>query len=171
MSRRLAAAAALAGVLCLGAAASDPAERLPDPGQEAHARKLFQQFRCLVCQNESIDDSEAPLADDLRLIIRQQVAVGRTDTQIKDFMVRRYGEFVLLKPRFTVGNAALWLTPLVIVLAGGALFALRARSPTPLEAALTPEEEAQLKVLRQQERLDTVPPQISPRAHPGMTET
>ena len=96
---------AAGAVLCM-AAASDPAERLSDPVKEAHSRQLFEQFRCVVCQNESIDDSEAPLAHDLRLIIRQQVAQGRTDAQIRTFLVERYGEFILLKPRFRSKSAA-----------------------------------------------------------------
>ena len=164
------AAAVLAAVVCLGAA-SDPAERLGDPGQEARARHLFTEFRCLVCQNESIDDSDADLAGDLRKIVRAQVAAGRSDPQIKAFMVERYGEFILLKPRFSFGNSLLWLAPAVIVLAGGAFFAMRAMKPAALETALTPEEEAKVAALERQEALDTVPPKISPRASPGMTET
>jgi|WetSurMetagenome_2_1015567.scaffolds.fasta_scaffold165208_2 cytochrome c-type biogenesis protein CcmH len=156
MSRRRALAALLAVTLCMGAA-SDPGERLKDPGQEARARHLFGQFRCVVCQNESIDDSQAELAHDLRRIVRQQVAQGSSDAQIKTFMVDRYGEFILLKPRFSAGNSVLWLAPFLIVLAGGALFALRARRPSRFEAALTPEEEERLSALE----LDAAVP------HPG----
>jgi cytochrome c-type biogenesis protein CcmH len=83
--------AALAGVLCI-AAASDPAERLPDPAQEARARAIFEDVRCLVCQNESIDDSEAELAGDLRRVVREQVRQGRSDAEIKRFLTDRYGE-------------------------------------------------------------------------------
>ncbi len=164
------AAAALAAVLCIGAA-SDPSERLPNPDQETRARHLFQQFRCLVCQNESIDESDADLARDLRMIVRQQVAAGRSDPQIKAFLVERYGEFVLLKPRFSFGNGVLWLAPAMIVLVGGALFMLRASRPAPLEPALTPEEEARLTALEHQDSLDTVRSKIGPTASPGMTET
>jgi cytochrome c-type biogenesis protein CcmH len=160
MSRRRALAATLAAVLCM-AASADPSERLKDPGQEAHARRLFQQFRCLVCQNESIDDSDADLARDLRLIVRQQVAAGRTDDQIRAFLVDRYGEFILLKPSLSVGNALLWLTPALILAAGGALFVLRARRPVRLEAALTEDEELRLRALAGDVAPDTVPP------HPG----
>ena len=149
MSRARSAAAALAAVLCLGAAA-DPGERLADARQEAHARRLFQQFRCLVCQNESIDDSDADLAKDLRIIIRGQVAAGRSDPQIRAFLVARYGEFILLKPRLSLGNGVLWLAPGAIVLVGGALFALRARRPAPLEPPLSLEEEAQLQALERE---------------------
>ena len=98
--------AALAGVACL-AAASDPAERLPDPAQEAKAREIFRDVRCLVCQNESIDDSEAELAADLRRIVREQVRAGKGEAEIKAFLTDRYGEFVLLTPSFSPGNVAL----------------------------------------------------------------
>ena len=107
----------LAAVLCMGASA-DPAERLPDADQEARARKIFPEVRCLVCQNQSIDDSEAPLAADLRKIIREQIVAGRTNAQIRTYLVDRYGEFVLFKPPMSPANAALWLTPIVLVLGG-----------------------------------------------------
>jgi cytochrome c-type biogenesis protein CcmH len=124
--------AALAGALCL-AAASDPAERLPNPVQEAHAHALFGQVRCLVCQNESIDDSEAPLAADLRRIIRSQVQAGRSDAEIKRFLTDRYGEFVLMRPAFSLGNAALWGVPFLVVIAGFALLIGRLRNRAPDE--------------------------------------
>jgi cytochrome c-type biogenesis protein CcmH len=122
--------AALAAVFCM-AAASDPSERLPDPAQEARAREIFQQVRCLVCQNESIDDSQAELAHDLRQIVREQVRAGRSDQQIKHFLVDRYGEFVLLRPRFSLGNAALWFGPLGVVLLGLVLLLTRLRNRAP----------------------------------------
>jgi cytochrome c-type biogenesis protein CcmH len=128
------------------AAASDPAERLPDPAQEARARHIFQEVRCLVCQNESIDDSEADLARDLRVIVRQQVAAGHTDDEVRGFLVDRYGEFVLLKPPFSAGNLALWMGPFVVLLLGALLMAalLRRRNRSePLDAA----EEARLAAL------------------------
>lgn len=120
----------LVGVLCMGAA-SDPAERLADPGQEARARELFKEVRCLVCQNESIDASEAELAADLRAIVRQQVAAGSSDDQVRRFLIERYGEYVLLKPRFSLANAALWLTPFVIFLLGALMLAGRLRRAEP----------------------------------------
>jgi cytochrome c-type biogenesis protein CcmH len=129
--------ASLAAVFCM-AAAADPAERLPDPAQEARARHIFEQVRCLVCQNESIDDSEADLARDLRGIVRDQVRQGRSDSEIKRFLVDRYGEFVLMRPTFSAGNAALWIGPFLVVILGGVLLAgrLRNRSPEPeLDAA------------------------------------
>ena len=146
--RRARLAAVLIAAVLGAAGASDPGERLKDPGQEARAEHLFGQLRCLVCQNESIDDSEADLARDLRQIVRQQVAQGRTDAQIRVFLVDRYGEFILLKPVFSIGNALLWLAPLLIVLSGGALFAVRSRRGVQLEPALTPEEEERLGALQ-----------------------
>ena len=136
-----------AALLLMGAASSDPAERLADPRAEAHARTLFQQVRCMVCQNESIDDSEADLAADLRRTVRAQVAAGRTDDQVRRFLVDRYGEFVLLKPAFSPGNAVLWLTPFAIVLGGGAVFWLQRKRDAPDEAALTEDEQARIGAL------------------------
>ena len=129
------------------AGAAEPTERLPDPAQEARARHLFKEVRCLVCQNESIDDSEAQLAGDLRQIVREQVRAGRTDGQIRAFLVARYGEFVLLKPAFSAGNAVLWLTPIGVLLVGGGLMfgLLRRREEQPLE--LSQDEEERVKRL------------------------
>ncbi|HEX3700899.1 MAG TPA: cytochrome c-type biogenesis protein [Phenylobacterium sp.] len=124
--------AALAGVICL-AAASDPAERLPNPAQEAHARAIFKDIRCLVCQNESIDDSEAPLAADLRRTVREQVKAGRSDQQIKQYLTDRYGQFVLMRPSFDAGNLALWGGPFLVVLLGAALLIARLRNRQPDE--------------------------------------
>ncbi len=141
--------AALAGVLCL-AAASDPAERLADPAQEAKAREIFKDVRCLVCQNESIDDSEAELAHDLRMIVREQVKAGRSEDEVKRFLTDRYGEFVLLTPGFNAGNLALWLGPFLVVLGGVALLVVRLRNRTP-EAELSPGETERLSRLKEDE--------------------
>lgn len=137
--------AALA-VLMLGAAAADPADRLADPAKEARARALFRDVRCLVCQSESIDESEAPLAHDLRQLIRQQVAQGASDDQIKQFLVSRYGQFVLLTPKASLGNAILWVGPLLVVVAGAAVLLIRGR-PAPEPTNLSSEEEAALEEL------------------------
>jgi cytochrome c-type biogenesis protein CcmH len=157
---------ALAAVLCLGAAAADPAERLADPHQEARARNLFRQVRCLVCQNESIDDSEADLAADLRRVVRQQVAQGRSDAQVRAFLIERYGEFVLFKPQFSPGNAVLWLTPFAIVGLGGALMIVFRRRGGALEAPLSPEEVERLAASRHSDLSATVPPQAGPTNAP-----
>ncbi len=156
---------ALAAVLCLGAAAGDPAEVLHNPAQETRARALFRQVRCLVCQNESIDDSDADLAEDLRKIVRQQVSAGRSDAEVKAFLVQRYGEFVLMRPAFSPANAALWLSPFVVIGLGGVVVLTRRRrgSGGPDEAALTAEEEDKLQALTAWPiSKATVPPQVGP---------
>jgi cytochrome c-type biogenesis protein CcmH len=134
--------AVAAAVLFLGAA-SEPSERLSDPAQEARARALFKEVRCLVCQNESIDASHAELAQDLRAIVRQEVAAGRSDIEVRRFLTDRYGEYVLLKPQFSWANAALWLAPLLVVLAGAGLLISRWRTLPP-EPELSGEETAAL---------------------------
>jgi cytochrome c-type biogenesis protein CcmH len=133
-------------VTVLGAAAADPADRLADPAKEARARSLFQDVRCLVCQSQSIDESDAPLAHDLRQVIRQQVADGRTDGQIEVFLVSRYGQFVLLTPKASLGNAVLWVGPLLVVAAGAAVLLARGRG-APAPTNLTAEEEAEIEKL------------------------
>jgi cytochrome c-type biogenesis protein CcmH len=147
----------LAAIVCMAGAAADPADRLPDPAQEARAREIFREVRCLVCQNESIDDSEAALAGDLRSIVRDQVKQGRSDKQIRAFLVERYGEFVLLKPPFSAGNALLWATPGIALILGGALMVMllrRRAAPSPTgedPQALSKVEEARLQVLLKDE--------------------
>jgi cytochrome c-type biogenesis protein CcmH len=117
---------ALLTALCLGlclapAFAVDPAEQLADPKLEARARDISSGLRCLVCQNQSIDDSDAPLARDLRLLVRQQLEKGKTNQDTVDYIVSRYGDFVLLKPRFTANTFLLWLAPLLLIAGGGYL--------------------------------------------------
>jgi cytochrome c-type biogenesis protein CcmH len=140
-------AAALAGVLCM-AAAADPSERLADPAQEARARAIFADVRCLVCQNESIDDSEAPLARDLRVLVRQQVTAGRSDAQIRRFLTDRYGEFVLLTPRLSLPNLALWGGPFLVVVFGAGLLIARLKSRNG-EAELSADEAERVRRLSQ----------------------
>ncbi|MEJ2375923.1 MAG: cytochrome c-type biogenesis protein CcmH [Pseudolabrys sp.] len=131
--------AALAPSLAL---AVTPDEMLKDPALEARARAISRELRCLVCQNQDIDDSEAPLAHDLRVLVRNRLKQGDTDKQVIDYIVARYGEFVLLKPRFELRTLALWGLPPVALLAGviGLFVALRRRKttgtdPAPLSAA------------------------------------
>ena len=138
--------AILGALVCL-AAAEDPADQLPNPTQEAHARALFKEIRCVVCQNESIDDSDAEVAGNLRQAVRAQVAEGRSDRQIKAYLVERYGEFILLRPVFSPGNALLWAGPFLIVLIGAGVLALRARRRSGSETQLTDAEEAKLREL------------------------
>jgi cytochrome c-type biogenesis protein CcmH len=135
----------LAAIVTMGAGA-DPAERLADPAREARARHIFREVRCLVCQNENIDDSEAPLAHDLRVIVREQITAGRTDAEIRAFLVARYGEFVLFRPPFSGGDVILWLTPPLLVLGGVAAWLLLLRRREG-DAPLTADEEARLAAL------------------------
>jgi cytochrome c-type biogenesis protein CcmH len=145
---------ALIAALMLCAAAADPADRLSDPAKEARARALFRDVRCLVCQSESIDESEAPLARDLRQLIRQDIAEGQSEAQIRAYLVSRYGEFVILTPRASLGNAVLWAGPLLVLIAGLAVLVVRRRGAGAKEApGLTVEEEAALKKLSADELL------------------
>ncbi|TGQ66804.1 cytochrome c-type biogenesis protein CcmH [Mesorhizobium sp. M00.F.Ca.ET.186.01.1.1] len=125
-------AALLVLLLALGCAgtalAVKPDEMLADPALEARARALSEGLRCMVCQNQSIDESDADLARDLRILVRQRLVAGDSDQQVMDYVVSRYGEFVLLKPRFDLRNALLWGTPVILLLAGGLFIVLSARS-------------------------------------------
>lgn len=123
-----------------------PDEMLKDPQQEARARSLSAGFRCLVCQNQSIDDSDADLARDLRVLIRERISQGDSDAQVTEFVVSRYGDFVLLKPRLTATTLVLWLLPFIAVAAGLAFLLRRkaASAQLPQEAPLSPEEQKQL---------------------------
>lgn len=142
--------AALAAIACL-AAAEDPAERLREPAEEARARALFREIRCVVCQNETIEASQADLARDLRGVVREQVSAGRSDAQIKTFLVRRYGEFVLFRPAFSWGNAVLWLTPFALVVGGGLLLWRGGRRQVSA-SALSEEEQRRLADLVRDDR-------------------
>jgi cytochrome c-type biogenesis protein CcmH len=130
-------------------AAVQPDEMLSNPALEARARGLSQQLRCMVCQNESIDESDAPLAHDLRVLVRERLQAGDTDAQILDFLVARYGEFVLLKPRLSWRTALLWGLPPGLLITGTALLVIAARRqrglPEPQANKLTPAEEVRLK--------------------------
>ncbi len=142
----------LALLLLAGPAMAQQLEdRLADPAQEIRARELSRELRCLVCQNQSIEDSNAPLARDLRRIVRERVALGETDQAVLDYLVQRYGEWVLLKPRFNLQNLLLWLGPaLLLLLGGGIVFALYRRQrmvPVPPARALDAEEQRRLAAL------------------------
>ncbi|RWK43371.1 cytochrome c-type biogenesis protein [Mesorhizobium sp.] len=136
-------------LLFAGAAlAVKPDEVLADPALEARARTLSEELRCMVCQNQSIDESDAELARDLRVLVRQRLVAGDTDRQVIDYIVSRYGEFVLLKPRFSLRNALLWGTPILLLLAGGIFIVLSARSRRSTATnALTAEEQAELDTI------------------------
>src|ERR1700750_1813840 len=127
MKRFLLAMTFLAAIGFSPARAVLPDEAMSDPAKEGRARALSQELRCMVCQNQSIDDSEAPLARDLRLLVRERIASGDSDAQVIDFLVARYGEFVLLKPRFERQTLLLWLVPPLLLIGGGLALFLYAR--------------------------------------------
>ncbi|HXQ83075.1 MAG TPA: cytochrome c-type biogenesis protein [Xanthobacteraceae bacterium] len=119
--------------------AVQPDEMLSDPGLEARARALSKELRCMVCQNESIDDSEAPLAHDLRVLVRERLTAGDSDGQVLDFLVARYGEFVLLKPRLSWHTAALWGLPPAVLLVGIGMIIIVVRRRRALPVAEPPQ--------------------------------
>ncbi|MGA2994365.1 cytochrome c-type biogenesis protein [Bradyrhizobium sp.] len=158
--KRAVLALAFVAAMATAAHAVQPDEIMSDPVKEARARDLSRELRCMVCQNQSIDDSEAPLARDLRLIVRERIAAGDSDAQVIDFLVARYGEFVLLKPRLNSHTWLLWfLTPLALGVGGIALWAhgrRRARSggeQDDAQLSLTPDEEARINQLIAAERI------------------
>jgi len=124
--------------------AVQPDEILSDPALELRARALSKELRCMVCQNQSIDDSDAPLARDLRILLRERLRTGDTDQQVLDFLVTRYGEFVLLRPPFSSHTAVLWFTPAGILVVGAISLYFLWRRRTGAEEGLTPREEARL---------------------------
>jgi cytochrome c-type biogenesis protein CcmH len=145
---------AMAVITASPAFAVQPDEIMSDPAKESRARDLSRELRCMVCQNQSIDDSEAPLARDLRLLVRERIAAGDSDSQVIDFLVARYGEFVLLKPRLEPRTLLLWLLPPLALAGGGLALWVQSRRRSRSAAAedgsvdkLTAEEEARLERL------------------------
>lgn len=136
-------------LICGPAFAVQPDEVLSDPVQEARAREISQGLRCLVCQNENIDDSNASLARDLRLLVRERITEGDSDDEVVAYLVDRYGEFVLLQPTTRGWNWLLWAAgPLLFIFAiglGGVYIRARSRAEAPTEAALSTEEQARLR--------------------------
>jgi cytochrome c-type biogenesis protein CcmH len=158
------AVAAFLMIGCPAAYAVQPDEIMTDAAKEARARELSRELRCMVCQNQSIDDSEAPLARDLRLLVRERIAAGDSDSQVIDFLVARYGEFVLLKPPFNPHTLLLWLLPPLALAGGGlALWSYARRRARPAAQGkdaprkLSAEEEARLT------RLLATDPSVRPR--------
>jgi cytochrome c-type biogenesis protein CcmH len=131
--------------------AVEPDEILSDPKLESRARAISAELRCLVCQNQSIDDSNAPLARDLRLLVRERVKAGDSDQQVMQFVVDRYGKFVLLKPPFDAQTLLLWLTPLLVLAGAGLVISRAVQRAAPAGPAarvpLTPTEEGRLRAL------------------------
>jgi cytochrome c-type biogenesis protein CcmH len=146
--RKFTLALSLLFVLALPAAAVLPDEVLRDPALEARARALSLQLRCMVCQNQSIDDSDAPLARDLRILVRERLQAGDSDAQIRAFLVARYGQFVLLEPEKNRRTALLWSAPLIVLLAGGLILLRFFRRRTRRDVKpLTAAEKKRLKEL------------------------
>ena len=151
MMRATAAGLMTAVMLSLPVAAVQPDEVLPDPAMEERARDISGGLRCVVCRNESIDESNAELARDLRLLVRERLVAGDSDAEVVSFIVDRYGEYILLRPTMQGANILLWVTPLLLILLGGGLslayIRRRAATTTPTEIALSPEEQARLQAL------------------------
>jgi cytochrome c-type biogenesis protein CcmH len=139
----------LAFLAPLPALAVNPDEILKDPALEQRAREISSQLRCMVCQNQSIDDSNADLARDLRILVRDRLTRGDSDQQVVDYIVSRYGEFVLLKPRFELHTLLLWGTPFVLLIFGiiALIVFIRTRPSTRAVAALTKDEQARINKL------------------------
>jgi len=140
----------LLAALALPALAVTPDEILKDPALEARARHLSQELRCMVCQNQSIDDSDAPLAHDLRVLVRQRLEAGDSDKAVLDFIVARYGDFVLLKPPFQIDTLLLWGLPPLALIAGIAALSVAARRRRAADfqvAALSPAEQKRVEAL------------------------
>jgi len=139
-------------VLAAPAHAVKPDEMLADPALEARARTISEGLRCMVCQNQSIDESDADLARDLRILVRDRLKAGDSDRQVVDYIVSRYGEFVLLKPRFDLRNALLWATPALLLVIGGIVLVCSVRSRRKIDTQLLTEaEETELKSLLQRD--------------------
>ena len=128
----------MAAAGALPARAVQPDEVLADPALEARARAISEGLRCLVCQNQSIDDSYAPLAKDLRVLVRERLKAGDSDRQVLDFLVARYGEFVLLRPPFSWHTALLWLLGPLVLLGGGFVLLRMMRRPGEVTSGATP---------------------------------
>jgi len=136
---------ALLLLLSPSAVAVQPDEMLADPTLEARARDISGGLRCLVCQNQSIDDSDAPLARDLRLLVRERLQEGDSDDEVRGYLVARYGDFILLKPPFEMATLLLWLTPVVVLVGGGFIAFIWTRRRAKAAPILSREEEAILE--------------------------
>lgn len=151
MRRALAAVVAALALTAASAFAVDPEDRLADPAQEARAREISRDIRCLVCAGQTVDESNAPVAQALRKMVRERVAAGDTDEEVLDAVARRYGDYALLKPRFNLENALLWIGPFLVFAIGawGAVRFVRAHQAPAEAAPLTDEERAAIDRLRE----------------------
>jgi cytochrome c-type biogenesis protein CcmH len=138
----------LAGVAL---AALEPEEMLKDPASEKRARTITKELRCVVCQNQSVDDSDAPLAKDIRMIVRERIMAGETDAEVRAYVVKRYGQYVLLRPPFGVDTALIWVGPFALLAIGlgvAAIYLRRVRSAGDAQTGtLSPEEEQRVEAL------------------------
>lgn len=159
MRRRASAMLASLAILAAGAAwAVEPDEMLPNPAQEARAQAISRDLRCVVCQNQNIDDSAAPLAADMRRLVRERVTAGDSDAQVKAYLVARYGNFVLLKPPLQPDTWLLWFGPaIVLLIAGGGFLAYLRRGAPPAPPPLTLEERERLAAILRDEPTGTTP--------------
>jgi cytochrome c-type biogenesis protein CcmH len=162
MIMRRSAAVAMLGLLTLAPAlAVTPSEMLKDPGMEARARALSAGLRCMVCQNQSIDDSDADLAHDIRVLLRERIAAGDSDAAVINFLVARYGDFVLLKPPLNAETVLLWAIPFATLALGGVAIVTasrRRRKMATAPADLTEEEQRRLDRLLTDDQPSTQPP-------------
>ncbi len=161
MRRLIAFLTAAAVAIALPALAVEPDERLKDPALEGRARELSKHLRCLVCQNQSIDDSAAPLARDLRVLVRERLVAGDSDQQVLDYLTQRYGSFVLLKPPMKPETWLLWFGPFAVLLLGAGglyLLARRRRDEAQPAAPLSAEERARLEALLADEKAPPAAP-------------
>ena len=142
--RRLAAAFLLGATLVSPTLALNPDEVLSDAALEERARQISRGLRCVVCQNQSIDDSDADMARTMRVALRERLAAGDTDAEIRDWMVARYGDYVLLRPPVRAGTLALWVAPALLLLGGGLFVLRRSRAPAKASETLTADEEREL---------------------------
>jgi len=155
MMRRLALALLVVAAAAGGAFAVEPDEMLDDPGLEARAREISSGLRCLVCQNQSIDDSNAELAHDLRVLVRERLVAGDSDAAVVDYVVARYGEFVLLRPAFDARTLLLWLSAPLILGAGALTIFIAARRRAAASDPLTDDEQQRIDaLLRDEEKSD-----------------
>lgn len=150
----------LALALIGATSADDPSERMADPAQDARAHHLYTQLRCMICQNESVQDSHAMQAADVRRTVRERIAAGDTDQQVKDYLVARFTEYILLKPPFSPGNLVLWLGPFAVLLIAGAAMVLVLRSRSTPDAPLGEEEAAAVARLMADENNAQIAPKI-----------
>jgi cytochrome c-type biogenesis protein CcmH len=150
--RKLGMALGLIFVVATQALAVQPSEVMPDPALEARARSLSAELRCLVCQNQSIDDSDADLARDIRVLIRERIANGESNDAVRAFLVSRYGDFILLQPPFKPETLLLWLCAPLTLLVGGFFVVRSSRRLRSAPPPLKPEEEDQLALIEQSNR-------------------